>query len=905
MKNISPRSPASSGRSASLRIFVLAALLAGLVAACSGPSKPAAPTVLASPTTLPVNQVVTPAGLQVELPGMRPRVLALSPDNRLLVTAGLSHEVVVVDPAAGAIRQHVLLPPDPPDEKKPKPTSENILKPDDKGQLSYTGLVFSPDGTRLYMSNVNGNIKVFDVGADGSISGLVSLPLPKLESLKREEEVPSGLALSADGRRLYVVLNLSNRLAELDPTTGLALRTFDVGVAPYDVVLAGRKAYVSNWGGRRPKPGDTVGPAGKGTTVKVDPATSVANEGSVSVIDLDAGRTVAEIVVQLHASALALSPDGRYLVCANADSDTLSVIDTRTDAVVETIGAKPSPADLFGASPNALAFDAAGKTLYAANGTQNALAVIRFKPGKRASEFLGAIPTGWYPGAVVYHRGLGKLIVANLKGIESVPGPEKRTGGQGFNSRQFHGSLSLIPVPAASELPRLSAAVWNNFHKELIAGTMQPPRVGQPARAIPERIGEPSLIKHVVYVIKENRSYDQVLGDVKEGNGDPTLVMFGEGVTPNQHKLVREFTLLDHTFCCSVLSADGHEWSTTAFATDYVEKAFTGWPRSYPDGMGANEVDALAYAPTGFLWDNALRHGRTLRDYGEFTIGEVRWADPKRKDDITWRDGWAEYKNPTGRLVIGSAPGVEQLRPHIAAKSIGWNMEIPDSWRADYFIKELKEFEKTGDLPDLILICLPNDHTSGTKEGLPTPAAFAADNDEAFGRIVEALGRSRFWKETVVFAIEDDPQDGWDHVSGYRTTAYVAGPYVKRHAVVSTPYNTVSLIRTIEQILGLPPMNQFDAAAAPMFDAFTDTADLTPFVSVPRRVPYETVNPPKKKIANPVQRNMAAMSARLDFSRPDACPEDILNRILWHAAKGGDVPYPEWAVTPRGSRDIE
>ena len=905
MKNITGKSASPSGRGlgASLSILALAAAIAALVLACSGPAKDPAPTVLAAPTKLPVNQIVTPAGLQVELPGMRPHVLALSPDGKILVTAGLSHEIVVVDPATGAIRQHVLLPPDPPDEKKPKPTSDNILKPDDKGQLSYTGLVFSPDGKRLYMSNVNGNIKVFDVGADGAISGLVSLPLPKAEALQREEEVPSGLAVSADGARLYAVLNLSNRLAEIDPTSGRALRTFDVGVAPYDVVLAGRKAYVSNWGGRRPKSGDVTGPAGKGTTVKVDPVTSVANEGSVSVIDLDAGKTSAEIVVQLHASALALSPDGRYLVCANADSDTLSVIDTREDAVVETIWAKPSPADLFGASPNALAFDAEGKTLYAANGTQNALAVIRFKPDKRASEFLGAIPTGWFPGAVIYHRGLDKLIVANIKGVETVPGEDKRTGGHGFNSRQFHGSLSLIPVPAESELPKLSAAVWANFHAELIAGTKQPPRTGQPARAIPERIGEPSLIKHVIYVIKENRSYDQVLGDVKEGNGDPSLVMFGENVTPNQHKLVREFTLLDHTFCCSILSADGHEWSTTAFATDYVEKSFTGWPRSYPDGMGASEVDALAYAPTGFIWDDAIRHGKTLRDYGEFTMGDVHWADPKREGDITWRDGWAEYNDRSGRIVIGSAPGVEQLRPYIASKSIGWSMEVPDSWRADYFIKELKEFEAAGNFPDLVLICLPNDHTSGTKEGMPTPAAYAADNDAAFGRIVEAISRSKFWKETVVFGIEDDPQDGWDHVSGYRTTAYVAGPYVKRHAVVSTPYNTVSLVRTIEQILGLPPMNQFDAAATPMYDAFTDTPDFAPFASVPRRVPYETVNPPRKKIANPVQRKMAAMSAKLDFSRPDACPEDVLNRILWHAMKGGDAPYPEWAVTPRGPRD--
>jgi YVTN family beta-propeller protein len=892
-----------SGRGASLPAAALLALFMALIAACSAPAKDPAPTVLAPPTNLPVNQIVTPAGLQVELPGLRPQVLALSPDGKTLVTSGRTHEIVVIDPATGDIRQRVLLPPDPPDAKKPGTTSDNILKPDDKGQVSYTGLAFSPDGKRLYMSNVNGNIKVFDVQADGSIAGLVSLPLPPAGAPKRDEEIPSGLAVSPDGARIYVVLNLSNRLGEFDPASGKLLRLFDVGVAPYDVVLAGRKAYVSNWGGRRPNPGDVIGPAGKGMIVKVDPVTSVANEGSVTVIDLDKGTPAVEILVQLHASALALSPDRRYIVCANAASDTLSVIDTRTDAVVETIWAKPTPADLFGASPNALAFDASGETLYVANGTQNAVAVIRFKPAKRASEFLGAIPVGWFPGAVLYHPSLEKLIVANVKGVETVPGVDKRSGGQGFNSHQYHGSLSLIPVPALEELPKLSAVVWANFHKELIAGTKQPPRSGQAPRPIPERIGEPSVFKHVVYVIKENRSYDQVLGDIKEGNGDPSLVIFGEGVTPNQHKLVRDFVLLDNTYCCSILSADGHQWSTTAFATDYVEKSFAGWPRSYPDGMGESEVDALAYAPTGFLWDNALRHGKTLRDYGEFTIADIRWADPKRKDDIGWEDGWSEYKNPTGRIVIGSVPAVEQLRPYIASKTVGWSMEVPDSFRADFFIKELKEFEKTGNFPNLVLICLPNDHTSGTKEGLPTPGAYVADNDVAFGRIVEAISRSKFWKDTVVFGIEDDPQDGWDHVSGYRTTAYIASPYTKRGAVVSTPFNTVSILRTIEQILGLPPMNQFDAAATPMFEAFTDTPDFAPFVAVPRGVPYETVNPPKKKIADPVLRNMAAMSARLDFSRVDACPEDVLNRILWHAMKGGAAPYPEWAVSGRPTKD--
>ena len=859
---------------------------------------PAVPVVSAESGRLPTGQMVTPAGRQVELPELRPHALALSPDGRLLVTSGRSHEIVSIDPVEGRILQRIPLPPEPPDTAKPEAASTNILKPDEKGSLSYSGLAFSPDGRRLYLSNVNGSIKVFDVASDGKIRGSFSFPLPPANAPRREEEIPSGIAVSPDGATLYIVLNLTGRLGEFAASDGRLRRTIDVGFAPYDVVLVGNRAFVSIWGGRRPRPGDATGPAGRGTLVKVDPKTGIADSGSVSVIDLKNWRVVSEHPVQLHSSALAVSPDGRYVVCANAASDTLSVIDARDDAVIETISAKPSPAALFGASPAAVAFDPKGRYLYVANGTQNAVAVIRFDPRNKASRFLGLVPTGWWPGAILYDARRGQLCVANIKGLAKEKRLDKRTGAPGFNSHLYLGSLSLIPVPSEADLPAMTRTVWTNFYRERIADSFLPPRPEQPARAIPERIGEPSLIKHVVYIIKENRSYDQVLGDVKEGNGDPALTLFGEAVTPNQHKLVREFALLDNTYCNGILSADGHQWSTTAFATDYMEKSFGGWPRSYPDGMGPDEVDALAYAPTGFIWDNALGHGKTLRDYGEFTLADIRWADPRRKDDITWLDGWREYNQRQGEILIGSVPAVEALRPHIAAKTLGWSMEIPDQFRARYFIEELKEFEKSGQFPDLVIICLPNDHTTGTKEGTPKPTSHAADNDLAFGRIVEAVSQSRFWKDTAVIAIEDDPQDGWDHVSGYRTTAYIASPYAKRRQTVSAFYNTVSLLRTIEQILGLPPMNQFDAAALPMAEAFTDRPDFAPFAAVPNRVPLDDMNPPPASIKDPLMRRQARTSAGLDFRHVDACPEDVLNRILWHAVKGSGVPYPEWAVRP-------
>jgi len=880
---------------------ILSALLAATFSA--GPAGQTVGRQSDGRSVLPVNQVVTPVGLQVELPGMRPQALALSPNGRLLAVSGKSHEVVTVDPVRGRILQTVPLPAESSTDELPRVTSENILKPDEKGQVSYTGLVFSPDGKKLYLSNVNGSLKVFDVDAKGLVTGRFSFPLPKVEGLRREEEIPAGIAVSPDGSRLYVALNLSNRLAEIEASTGKILRTFDVGVAPFDVVLVGRKAYVSNWGGRRPVEGDVTGPAGRGTKVKVDPTTFVASEGSVTVIDLEAGKVTAEILVHLHSSALAVSPDRAYVVCANAASDNLSVIDTKTDEVVETIWAKPSPADLFGASPNALAFDARGEFLYVANGTQNAVAVIDFKPRHRRSKLYGLIPVGWFPGAIVYHAKLRQLCVGNIKALPLRPGEDKRSGGTGYNTHQYHGSLSLVPVPDLQMLPRLTAAVWDNYHRERIAAALAPPRPGQPARPVPERIGEPSVFKHVVYVIKENRTYDQVLGDVAEGNGDPSLCIFGAKVTPNQHKMVREFVLLDNIYCNGILSADGHQWSMAAFGTDYLEKSFAGWPRSYPDGMGLDEVDALAYSPKGFIWDNVLRHGKTLRDFGEFAMPSVHWTDPKRKDKPDWTACWREVQNPKGEIRFGSVAAIESLRPHVVTRYVGWSMEVPDAYRANVFIEELREFEKKGAFPNLVLVCLPNDHTSGTKEGTPKPASHVADNDLAFGRIVEALSRSPFWKETVIFGIEDDPQDGWDHVSGYRTTAYVVSPYTKRGQVVSTMSNTVSLIRTIEQILGLPPMNQFDAAATPMFDCFTDKPDFTPFAAVPNEIPIDDLNPPPAKIKDKLLRANALASARLNFRQIDACPEDVLNRIIWHSVKGSAAPYPVWATRGRGADD--
>ena len=854
----------------------------------------------------PVNQLVTPAGTLIELPGMRPQALALSPNGKLLVTAGLTHELVVLDPVTAKILQRVKLPSD---KASAEPALDApILDADDKAQLSFTGLTFSPDGSRIYLANVTGDIKVFGVDKDSNVSPLFSIPLPPANAPRRTNEIPAGIAVSPDGKKLYVALNLSNRLAELDATTGQVLRLWDVGVEPFDVALARDKVYVSNWGGRRPGRDDITGPAGRGTVVRVDNR-SIASEGSVSVIDLNNNIAIAatnsvapkssaalEILTGLHACSLTLSPNGRYLIVANAGSDTLSVIDTRNDKIIETICTRQDPGDLFGAQPNALAFDKRGKTLFVCNGTQNAVAMIQFKPGQ--SKLLGLIPVGWFPGAVVHDARRNAVYVANIKDIARTmekprPGLGKNTG---FNTKEYAGSLSLVPVPTEKQLAAYTKTALANLRYPLLAQAKLPPRSGVTARPVPERVGEPSVFKHVIYFIKENRTYDQILGDITNANGNADLCVFGERVTPNEHKLAREFTLLDNTYCSSILSADGHNWTDTGIATEYLERSFAGWPRSYPSGGDEDSRDAMAYSPAGFIWDNALGHGKTFRDYGEFATGRSHWTDPTQKKHLTFLDSYRDFMSGSNNVTYACEPDVDSILPYLQTNYPSWDLDVPDQVRAARFIADLKGFDQKGSLPDFTIIWMPNDHTSGTKANSPKPEAQVADNDLAIGKIIEAISHSSFWKDTCIFGIEDDPQNGWDHVSGYRTTAYVISPYTKRHTVVSTQYNQPSLLRTMELILSLPPMNQMDATATPMFDCFTSTADLTPYDSVTNNIPLDAMNPPPKKITDAQLRKDAYASARLPLKLADQCPEDELNQILWRAVKGSQVPYPLWAV---------
>jgi hypothetical protein len=570
------------------------------------------------------------------------------------------------------------------------------------------------------------------------------------------------------------------------------------------------------------------------------------------------------------------------------------VIDTRTDQIIETIYARQNPGDLFGAQPNALAFDKPGKRLYVCNGTQNAVAVFQFKPGE--SKMLGLIPVGWFPGAIAFDARHRMIDVANIKSISPGMQSAKKGHGLGFNSRQYYGSLSLVPVPPDRALEKFTQTALANLRYPLLAQAKLPARAAMAARPVPERVGEPSVFQHVIYIIKENRSYDQVLGDLPQGDGDANLCIFGARVTPNEHKFCDDFVLLDNTYCSSILSADGHQWTDSGVASDYIERSFAGWPRSYPAGGDGLECrDALAYSPEGFIWTDAAAHGRSVADFGEFTTDHHYWKSTHQVEK-NWLDSYHDFTSGSNAIDYTCEPDIEGLRPYIVTNYIGFDLDVPDIFRASRFIQDLKQDEAADNLPNLVIIWLPDDHTSGTRFGSPTPEAQVADNDLALGQIVEAVSHSKFWTNTCIFAIEDDPQDGWDHVSAYRTTAYVISPYTKRHQVVNTQYNQTSLLRTIELMLGLPPMNQLDATATPMFDCFTNTPDFTAYEAVTNSVPLDEMNKRPREIIDSQLRKDALVSAKLPLDKEDQCPEDLFNHILWRAMKGSQVPYPDWAV---------
>ena len=681
---------------------------------------------------------------------------------------------------------------------------------------------------------------------------------------------------------LYVVLNGSNQLTKIRVRDQAVSWTSPTGVAPYGLTMAAGKIFVTNWAGPVPSPIDTVGKETAGVpygSAYIDPRTGATARGTVTVIDPHDGNFIGDIEVGLHPGAIIHSPDEKTIFVANGNSDYVSVIHTATLEVTDTIPLSPfEKSDHYaGSTPCALAIDPAANRLYVANGMNNALAVIDLKSHKPV--VLGFIPTEAWPSGIVVDR--NTLYVTNLEAIGS-----RSKQNNAYNSHWQQASVSWIPIPDAKQLESYTTRVrqLNLSFRELMSRQM--PRPGVMPQPVPERIGEPSVFRHVVYIIKENRTYDQVLGDMTEGRGEPSFCVFGDTVTPNEHRLARDFHLLDNFYVSGKCSAEGHQWADASMVTDYVERMVRAWFRSYPHA----QYDAMVYDKEGFIWNNALDHGKTVRIYGEACTTTI-------DKQLDWTQIY--HLHETGQpFDAKNVSTISRVRPILSAAYPGYDdSRITDQLRADAFIKELKDYEdRPGDeWPQLMVLSLPNDHTTGMSPGYPTPRAMVADNDLALGRIVEAITHSRFWDSTAIFVSEDDSQAGWDHISAYRTTGFVISPYSRLHRTVSTNYNQTSLIRTIEQILGIPPMNAMDGTALPMFDCFAGQRDTTTYTVIPNRIPLNEMNHPLAELKGRARR-YARMSLENKEDEIDEGDDDVFNRILWWATRGSR-PYP---VVPTG-----
>jgi len=688
------------------------------------------------------------------------------------------------------------------------------------------------------------------------------------------------LARGGSHERAVVPLVFDNALAIIDAKTGrVAGKVKTGGVAPFGAVISrdGRTAWVSNWGGRWPTDGDVTLPTGMAPhadRVVVDKR-GIASTGTIARVDLDAQKVSRTLNVGLHPTAMVWDEPRHRLFVANANSDSISLIDTATERVASTIPLTPFGLALKGVSPTALAVAPDGGTLYVALGGLNAVAVVTVPGGT----IRGLIPTAWYPNHLVLNGAGTKLAISTLLGAGS--------GWQNEAHRRFvhayRGTVSVVTVPDSAQLDSYTTAVAENNHvatARLQLTNSQSQNVT--AQPVPARAGDPSLIEHVVYIIKENRTYDQLFGDLPKGNGDPSLVMFGADVTPNHRKLATEFVLLDNFYATGGNSGDGHQWVTQANETSYAL-----WPgyvgRSYPfDG-----TDPIAYANTGFLWDLARARGKTVAVYGEYA-GRLPETEPGQRAALFER--WRNKDDFTTEWSV-TAP-LAPLNAVLARNYPPYSTSIPDVVRAQIFLKDVDGWVERKTMPNLVILQLPSDHTRGASPDQSTPKAMVADNDLALGQIVEALSKTPFWQKMAIFVVEDDAQNGVDHVDGHRTIALAISPYTRRGAVDSTFYAQQSMLKTIELMLGLPTMSLFDLIATDMRASFTTTPDARPYAATqPVQSLFER-NPKLSDMAGPA-RDAALQTLQMRFDVPDAAPTERLNRIVWGLVRGWEKPYPD------------
>jgi DNA-binding beta-propeller fold protein YncE len=765
---------------------------------------------------LPNSWTIKPAGQQVEM-GDFPVNIALHPSGKwaAVLHAGYGlHEVVIVE--LKPKKQHVL--------------SRVVI------DQTFAGLAFSPDGKMIYAGGGNAEV-IYQFPFDEGY-----LAKPRKISVSDEKFIPGSLAIHPNGKMLFVP-GVWGEAVCLLPVDNPEMRVFvSTGKDSYPIHCLsdakGKRLFVSLW-----------------------------NRAAVAVIDVDKKKVVQTFATERHPTEMVLGPGDKTLFVACANSTRVSVVNVADGKGLETINCALYASAPNGNTPNSLCLTPDGQILIVANADTNNLAMFNVaEPGKARP--LGFIPVGMYPTSVRYHAARKRIYVANGRGVSVKANPHGPNPvlGEKKNTREYiaglyRGTFSVIDMPDEMDMVKYSKQAYQCSPLREDLGVVGKIPKDSP---IPAKIGGASPIKHCIYIIRENRTYDQVLGDVKEGNGDPNLCIFPEKITPNAHRLSKQFVLLDNFYCDGEVSAEGHEWSMGAYCTDFVRRV---WPLTYRTGAGKKfdlypaeaHLDELARPAGGYIWDRCAEAKVTYRSYGE------------------WIENGKTLKDP------GTAR-VKALEGHFDPWYRGFGLDYRDELRANRFIAELNRFEKEGGMPQLSIVRLPNDHTQGQKVGKPTPTAMVAENDLALGRIVEAVTKSKFWPETAIFVIEDDAQNGSDHVDAHRTVALCISPYTQYGKVDSTMYSTASMLRTMELILGLRPMSQFDAAARPMYNAFQARPNLQGYAHLVPETDRDAVN-----LASAWG---AKLSETFDFSKEDLVDDLLLNEVIWRSVRGPDESMP-------------
>jgi len=890
--------------------------LAGLLAmglagpALAAPSQPF-PTYETGPLprgayVVSTGQIITPAGTQVNL-GIRVRAKAVAVNPRkgsrtgAVLTMGATQAVEVFDTMTGDILQEYL--------------------PFQDSNGSFGGITYSEDGKYLMFSQDNSYVAVAEVGATGLLSDYAHISVPPNNSFitcfpnspigdygapcgtfyTPSTSYPGGVAFSKDGKSAYALLSQNNTLVTFDLTQNPPATTSQirVGNAPHSILVDGKLAYISNEGGRAATESDfTVLSAG--TPIVADYTNGSAITGTVSVVDLATQTVKATIATDLQPTGMAFW--GSYVLVANTYSDTISVIDTKLNRVVRTINvglpiAVPNqykPA--YGASPVSIAVDATRNVAYVALYNANAIGVVDLSINAE-KPLLGMIPVAFAPASVVLDTVHSQLVVANDKGIGTRLSFETDHGVTGYNTHQDNGTVSLVPLPSKTELALDSKKVYQNNHWDLavnIASAGNPNPNAAPV-AIPAHIGEPSLIKHVFLIIRENRTYDQMLGDVAAGNGDASLAVFGGQDSPNAHALIKRFPLLDNFYDPSRQSADGHQWIVEAMAPYQDDIQAPDWVRSYP---GGNAGDSLAYTKNGFVFQEAVQAGLSLKLYGEYSENEFF---PTRLGHPSWtqfyKDSLAFEAGQETKLKYQNAIQVESSVPvvsdHLIKNFPQFDLNIPDQFRVDLWLQDFNTDVTNGTVPALSILWVMDDHTGGP----PTVDAEQADNDLAIGRIIDIISHSTVWGSSAIFIEEDDAQNGVDHVDGHRSPGYIVSPYAVQNGPTDhTYYTQVNMTRTIEQILGLQPLNQYDLIASPMLTDFTNTPNAAPWTHVANQVPLNLGVTPSSIVKHAsLQLDWQALKTTMfagKTNKADSVDPDTLNHYDWYEATQYSRPYP-------------